>query len=363
MNTLLKLIPPIWSCRNILRYQFFRGLNHLAEIDDTRLIISNLLRSLNIISTGPELTDSRPADIPYIELRRPTEDRGTRFRDDIIFVTGRFRSGSSLIWNLFRNMPSVTAFYEPFNERRWFDKSHRGTHVDPTHSNITEYWSEYEGLEVLSNYYDENWTRRQLYMNSEAWKPAMQRYIEILIESAKGRPVLQFNRTDLRLPWLKARFPHSKILHIFRHPRDQWCSTLIDISRLPRSGTLREFEAVDGFYLLRWARDLQNYFPFLTTEVDKHPYEIFYSIWKLSYVFGRNYADVSIAFEDLISQPTKTIENMLSDLSFDNTDVTRLVALVRPASTGKWNRYGDHEWFSAIEAKVDNIFHNFFAKV
>src|SRR5262245_10101110 len=38
-----------------------------------------------------------------------------------IFITARFRSGSTLIWNLFRHLSGVTAYYEPLNERKWFD--------------------------------------------------------------------------------------------------------------------------------------------------------------------------------------------------------------------------------------------------
>ncbi len=30
-----------------------------------------------------------------------------------VFVTARFRSGSTLLWNLFRNTPEETAYYEP----------------------------------------------------------------------------------------------------------------------------------------------------------------------------------------------------------------------------------------------------------
>ena len=40
-----------------------------------------------------------------------------------IIITGRFRSGSTLLWNIFRDLPECTAYYEPFNERRWFDKT------------------------------------------------------------------------------------------------------------------------------------------------------------------------------------------------------------------------------------------------
>ena len=100
-------------------------------------------------------------------------------------------------------------------------------------------------------------------MSSTTWNPPMERYIEILVEAAKGRPVLQFNRADLRLPWLKARFPGARILHIFRHPRDQWCSSLMDIRRFPKEMKLCDFAPFDRFYLLSWGRDLRRYFPFL----------------------------------------------------------------------------------------------------
>jgi len=69
-----------------------------------------------------------------------------------------------------------------------------------------------------------------------------------LIDHAPGRAVLQFNDVDLRLPWLRARFPEADILHVYRHPRDQWCSTLprgeFDMTALQ----LRAFEKYDGFY-------------------------------------------------------------------------------------------------------------------
>jgi hypothetical protein len=42
--------------------------------------------------------------------------------------------------------------------------------------------------------------------------------------------VLQFNEIDLRLPWFRAHFPTARILHLYRHPREQWCSSLFDPS-------------------------------------------------------------------------------------------------------------------------------------
>src|SRR6185295_9584612 len=113
----------------------------------------------------------------------------------------------------------------------------------------------------------------------------MKRYVEILIERARGRPVLQFNRVDFRLPWLRKTFPGAKILHLYRHPRDQWCSTLMDPSAFPKERTIADFAAHDHFYLRNWARDLKYHFPFLDEQHLDHPYEMFYYVWKLSYLF------------------------------------------------------------------------------
>src|SRR5262249_53451836 len=116
-----------------------------------------------------------------------------------ILVTGRFRSGSTLLWNLFRNMNGFTSYYEPHNERRWFDPKTRGDRIDPTHKKVSNYWTEYEGLDELANYYREEWVQRNLFMDEHSWDPAMWHYTRILVERAKGRAVLQCNRVDFRL--------------------------------------------------------------------------------------------------------------------------------------------------------------------
>jgi hypothetical protein len=73
-------------------------------------------------------------------------------------------------------------------------------------------------LEVLGEYYREEWIDHNLFMGSDFWDPRMKRYISILIERAPGRPILQFNHVDFRLSWLRQNFPHAKIVHLYRHP-------------------------------------------------------------------------------------------------------------------------------------------------
>jgi hypothetical protein len=348
--------------RNAMRSKFFAVLNHVASIEDTRRVFSRMLSMNNITIQDSAFRGLRQFDFPYANLGGLEKPKKTRLRSDIIFITGRFRSGSTVLWNLFRNMSSVTAFYEPFNERRWFDEEARGSVVDSSHLNVSEYWSEYKNLGVLAEYYNEDWTRRQLYMGPNSWNPDMQRYIEIIAEKTKNRPVLQFNRIDFRLPWIRDRFPRAKIIHIFRHPRDQWCSALRDMMCFPTNGKLGCFEKHDRFYLLTWGKDLKHNFPFLNMHEESHPYELFYQIWKLSYLFGKSYADLSISLEKMLDSPSQTIKNLLVTLGLNEIEIGKLAGLVEPVSTGKWIKYASNEWFSAIEAKADFAMEDFLCR-
>jgi sulfotransferase family protein len=347
------------AARNGLRAKFFAILRHIASIDDGREILTRFLLEQNAHRFPAVPSCAAMVEAPYPDLDWREERLCTPLRSDIIFVTGRFRSGSTLLWNIFRSIEGITAYYEPFNERRWFDPSTRGARVDKTHLNVREYWSEYDGLVGLDEHYSEEWTRRQLYMDEHSWNPAMQRYVEVLVESAQGRPVLQFNRVDMRLAWLRSRFPNAKLLHIFRHPRDQWCSTLPASLHNGQALTLRDFEPLDGFYLLPWARDLINYFPFLSLHEDTHPYELFYQIWKLSYLFGRAYCHASVCFERLVQTPDTAIREILEAVSIIGVDPEALARLVEPVAFGKWKAFAHSSWFEAIEERAEAAFRDF----
>lgn len=93
-------------------------------------------------SAPPRFPDALLARQPYPWLGRSNRRAAG---PPPVFVTARFRTGSTLLWNIFRHVDDCTAYYEPLNERRWFDHSLRREWVDPTHTGVEDYWREYDG--------------------------------------------------------------------------------------------------------------------------------------------------------------------------------------------------------------------------
>jgi hypothetical protein len=343
------------ALRNPVRSGVFKLLSQLLATDDGRRLLADSLKGSGHAVTIPR--DLRGTDaIPYPELGGAIETDASATAP--VFLTGRFRSGSTLLWNVFRNVPECTSFYEPLNERRWFDPRTRGERVDATHLGVEEYWREYQGLEHLGAWYRPEWIERNLYMSEQHWDPNLLAYVRGLINAAPHRAVLQFNRIDFRLPWLRRNFPDARLIHMYRHPRDQWCSSLVDVKSFPRDATVAEFAAHDHFYLLTWAKDLAYHFPFLDPRDADHPYDLFYLIWKLSFLFGQTYCDASFCFETFCSSVDRELPRLMSAARVTEFDLAALRRLVVPQKS-KWQLFADQDWFAEREARCETILDRF----
>ena len=278
-----------------------------------------------------------------------------------LFVSARFRSGSTLLWNMFRQTPGVTAYYEPLNERRWFLPRGSGEGTDPTHVNVDDYWREYDGMADLDAWFRSDWTVRDLYMDAHACDRRMSRYLAALIERAPGRPVLQCNRLDFRLPWLRRQFPDAGILVLYRDPREQWLSVLRDPGGHPDDHRVGSARFQDRFYTLTWARDLCRVFPFLDPDQHDHLYAVHYLLWRLSHLAACRDADMMIAYEDLFADCDAMMTAVFQQFDINGGRIAAggYRGLLKASGAERWPAYASATWFEAIENDCEDELRRF----
>ncbi len=258
-------------------------------------------------------------------------------------------------------MGGVTAYYEPLNARKWFLIEEKTGETDPTHLGIRSYHDEYHDMRDLDALFKPEWSNRYLYMDASHADENLFRYIESLVTRASGLPVLQFNLVDFRLHWLRANFPHAKILHLYRHPREQWMSIQRDGDPIPLDLKLTETSDLKLFYTLQVARDLRRVFPFLELEEVGHPYALHYLLWRLSYTFGRQYANLSISYEDLVQNFIPTMQEVVTTFDLPCNDLEALSHINQGRLAQRWKEYAPESWFEEIEQRCDRTLEAYFS--
>lgn len=136
----------------------------------------------------------------------------------------------------FRSLPGLTAYYEPLNENRWFDPQGVKRQVDQTHKKVDRYDLEYAGLELLTQYYHEDWIRKHLYMDRSFEDADLREFINILIDHAPGRWSCNSIALIFVCPGCGSIFPMQNRASVSPQPRDQWCSSLRDVTSFPATG-------------------------------------------------------------------------------------------------------------------------------
>jgi len=151
-----------------------------------------------------------------------------------IFIHSLFRTGSTYLWNKFRQYDHFYCYYEPFhpslNEVTLYNiesiltKDYQAVH----HPSLSRYYL-YEYRQILTPehrglpYFKKSFSFDEFCNNNE--NPDALKYINHLIKNAGEKiPVFQFNRSAGRIRWFSGTFPESLNLYLVRNPRDQWQS-------------------------------------------------------------------------------------------------------------------------------------------
>jgi hypothetical protein len=253
---------------------------------------------------------------------------------NLVFVTGDFCSGSTLLFTLFRKTGQYCCLYEPLHEklREYLVYGPRAERQDHHFFMEDDYYDEFRGFRDASALFDPAWGAGDLVLAPDAPADALYRYLSYLVGTAFARTprvLLKENRMPFRLAWFKANFPHARIVHIYRKQEDQWRS----IVRRAQGSLGREDVGQDrvdfaGFNIARWCDALAPHFPELAATESKSGEERFAKLWARSYEFNRASADVSVGYHELLNDFEATWARISEAIGMGPTSATFLKQFV-----------------------------------
>lgn len=270
---------------------------------------------------------------------------------EIIFISGRFRSGTSMLWNVFNQLPQYHTWYEPLHPNLLSHIKYVKPKQD--HIGIDDYWTNYRKLEGIESFYSQKFGQYKFFLEKhESWN-ALEKYINFLIEHSEDKiPVLQFNRMDLRLSWLKNTFPEATFISINREPYPLWLSS--------RKHILLEFDKEDesypdGYDLMQWSADLSVKFPMLQQKNNRSSYYRHYFIWLLSQKLAKYNSDLQLSLENDFLHTQSGLKKLAQLFQWDNADLNLVDVAIQKPKSMQSNPKKD-KLYSEIETEINNLF-------
>lgn len=253
---------------------------------------------------------------------------------NLVFVSGDYCSGSTLLFTLFRQTRQYYCLYEPLHEQL-LQSLIWPMQPDDHHFFVERYHSELKGFDKIPLLFDARWGNSRLRLSPEADADGLYRYLTYLIGTAFGRGpkvMLKENRLTFRLGWLRSKFPHAKIVHIYRKKEDEWRSNVRRAqSWLGKEDVGQEDVTYNGFSVATWCEDLKDTFPELDASNFRTGYERFCKLWELSFAEHQRYADISIDYWALTHEFEATCERLWGCIGASGVDTAALKRFVIPS--------------------------------
>jgi len=273
-------------------------------------------------------------------------------KNKIIFISGRFRSGTSLLWNLFNQLPQYHAWYEPLHPNLLKHIEYVKPQTD--HISIDDYWGNYRNLSDLHHFHSAKFGQHRLFLEKHERWHELKAYINYLIAQSEDKiPVLQFNRMDLRLNWLKNIFPNATIINIEREPYPLWVSSRKHI-RNDVDGNDESFQ--DAYDLMQSSADLTRHFPMLQAVENRNGYYRHYFIWKLSQQMAQANADIHLSLENDFLNNHNGISTLANQFNWDDKTTASVQKLVQKPQSMQ-TKLSKEKLFTDIETGINQIFH------
>jgi len=262
-----------------------------------------------------------------------------------VFLLGRFRSGTTALWQLFDRLPKYTAWYEPLHPN--LPAAIAYTQPQASHRHVSDYWLPYRRLVKPSlPHWQRAFATRRLYLENHAQWPELKNHIDWLIQQSVGTPVFKFTRMDLRIGWLRTQYPQARIISIRRRPIQLWRSCR---AHLPETEKTNESHP-DAYELMQWSNALAADFPFLAPQSGRHSYFRHYALWRMATGMAKSYADFHLTLETL----TEDVDRLADWLGWSEEDTAVATAgLEPPARLPEEPQAESH--LLAIEQQVDSV--------
>ncbi|MES2204463.1 MAG: sulfotransferase [Pseudomonadota bacterium] len=268
---------------------------------------------------------------------------------NLIFITGRFCSGTTFLWNFFNSSKYYHAYYEPLHPGLLASIQH----IAPkkSHQGVDDYWQAYTSLPELEKFYSPTFGFERLVLQADEPHNSLKNYIHYLSQNGDNKQVaIKFNRIDFRLPWIKKNFPQAKIIHIKRNPRDSWKSSR---AHLPDEVAKDMFQ-FNAYELTQWVIALDENFPFIIDN-STSSYHLHYFLAKLSEKFALQNADETISFEEDITKNFDGFIQKITDTTgLNKKDVTDYAS---KRIVPELKQYSAEEiaWLESVEKECDEI--------
>jgi hypothetical protein len=259
---------------------------------------------------------------------------------NLVFVTGDYCSGSTLISTLFRKSGQYYCLYEPLHERLpefliWRPNPDPYDHHFFTEDN----YREMAGFRRIFDVHNPKWGSSNLCLRADDDADDLYRYMSYVIGSSFGlypRVMFKENRIAFRLAWIRAKFPSAKIVHVHRDAESQWRSNVRRVQEFLRKEDVGQNEVTyNGFNIAIFCEDLKSTFPELDAGNFSSGYERFRKLWELSYTESRKCADISVSFQELTSNFEPTWARVWTCIGAPPIDVGALRQYVVPPDKQK----------------------------
>jgi hypothetical protein len=290
-----------------------------------------------------------------------------------VFLHSLFRTGSTYMFNVFRrSQAGYWPYQEPLNEIYLSLKSDRK--VLESIAGETEgkfrhpalgrpyFFESFHLADQISEVFDKSSVYDRFFSGPGEVDIGTKTLFTLLLDGARGRPVLQECRSSGRIGWFKQNFAGTQ-LHLWREPRSQWISYQVDrcFDRATRQivgslgapapiRRLRDYFASGEFHASDFSSEVAYY--------DSHPlgadanYGLFLGLWIWGQLQAMQYADLSISIDELArpgeyrSSTLETLERLgVSGLDFSDCSL--------PLYTF---RDSEADFFRKVEATVEGFF-------